>query len=583
MTIFNMLSLFGGLALFLYGMHIMSSGLENMSGGMLERTLERTTNNRVKAVLLGAAVTALIQSSSATTVMAVGFVNGGIMSLTQATGIIMGANIGTTVTAWILSLTGIEGSSVLVQLLKPTSFSPILAVIGVSMILFAKQEKRRTVGSILAGFAVLMYGMNMMSSAVSPLKDMPEFVSFMTAFTNPLLGVLAGTLITGIIQSSSASVGILQALSLTGGITYGMAIPIILGQNIGTCVTALISCIGASKNAKRTAMVHLYFNIIGTILFLSGFYIVNAFVHFSFLDSPLDPAHIAIIHTSFNVVATAIMLPASSLLVKLATWTIREKAAPQEEWPLDERFLDMPAFALEQCKNVIDRMAVLSKDTILMALGTVSNYDDKVIAAVTENEDVIDRYEDRLGSYLVQLSTRKLLPEDSLEIGMFLHMIGDFERISDHAVNLTEVAQEMHDKQIDFSDVAKSDLRVFSAALTKILEISVDAFLNEDITEAKQVEPLEEVIDALQAEIRARHIARLQEGTCTIELGFVLSDLLTNLERVSDHCSNIAATLIQTKNDAFDMHSYLESVKAAGGDQEFTARVQSYSEQFKLQ
>ena len=583
MTIFNMLSLFGGLALFLYGMHIMSSGLENMSGGMLERTLERTTNNRVKAVLLGAAVTALIQSSSATTVMAVGFVNGGIMSLTQATGIIMGANIGTTVTAWILSLTGIEGSSVLVQLLKPTSFSPILAVIGVSMILFAKQEKRRTVGSILAGFAVLMYGMNMMSRAVSPLKDMPEFVSFMTAFTNPLLGVLAGTLITGIIQSSSASVGILQALSLTGGITYGMAIPIILGQNIGTCVTALISCIGASKNAKRTAMVHLYFNIIGTILFLSGFYIVNAFVHFSFLDSPLDPAHIAIIHTSFNVVATAIMLPASSLLVKLATWTIREKAAPQEEWPLDERFLDMPAFALEQCKNVIDRMAVLSKDTILMALGTVSNYDDKVIAAVTENEDVIDRYEDRLGSYLVQLSTRKLLPEDSLEIGMFLHMIGDFERISDHAVNLTEVAQEMHDKQIDFSDVAKSDLRVFSAALTKILEISVDAFLNEDITEAKQVEPLEEVIDALQAEIRARHIARLQEGTCTIELGFVLSDLLTNLERVSDHCSNIAATLIQTKNDAFDMHSYLESVKAAGGDQEFTARVQSYSEQFKLQ
>ncbi len=583
MTIFNVLSLFGGLALFLYGMHIMSQGLESMSGGMLERTLERTTNNRIKAVLLGAGVTAIIQSSSATTVMAVGFVNGGLMSLTQATGVIMGANIGTTVTAWILSLTGLEGSSLLVQLLKPTSFSPVLAAIGVAMILFAKKERKRTIGSILAGFAVLMYGMHMMSSAVSPLRDMPEFVSFMTAFKNPLLGVLAGALITGIIQSSSASVGILQALSLTGGITYGVAIPIIMGQNIGTCITALISCIGASKNAKRTAMVHLYFNLIGTLLFLAGFYITNAFVHFSFLDSPLDPAHIAIIHTSFNVVSTAILLPASSLLVKLAKMTIHDKAAPQEEWPLDERFLDMPAFALEQCKNVIDRMAVLSKETILMALSTVSHYDEKVVATVIENEDIIDRYEDRLGSYLVQLSTRKLLPKDSHEIGMFLHMIGDFERISDHAVNLTEVAQEMHDKQIGFSDEAKSDIKVFSAALTKILDISVDAFLNEDLLEAKQVEPLEEVIDALQAEIRARHISRLQEGTCTIELGFVLSDLLTNLERVSDHCSNIAATLIQTKNDAFDMHSYLESVKAAGGDQEFTARVKMYSEQYKLQ
>ncbi len=582
MTIFNVLSLFGGLALFLYGMHIMSQGLESMSGGMLERTLERTTNNRIKAVLLGAGVTAIIQSSSATTVMAVGFVNGGLMSLTQATGVVMGANIGTTVTAWVLSLTGLEGSSLIVQLLKPTSFSPVLAAVGVAMILFAKKERKRTIGSILAGFAVLMYGMHMMSSAVSPLRDMPEFVSFMTAFTNPLLGVLAGALITGIIQSSSASVGILQALSLTGGITYGMAIPIIMGQNIGTCITALISCIGASKNAKRTAMVHLYFNLIGTLLFLAGFYITNAFVHFSFLDSPLDPAHIAIIHTSFNVASTAILLPASSLLVKFAKMTVHDKAAPQEEWPLDERFLDMPAFALEQCKNVIDRMAVLSKETILMALSTISHYDEKVVATVIENEDIIDRYEDRLGSYLVQLSTRKLLPKDSHEIGMFLHMIGDFERISDHAVNLTEVAQEMHDKQIGFSDEAKSDIKVFSAALTKILDISVDAFLNEDLLEAKQVEPLEEVIDALQAEIRARHISRLQEGTCTIELGFVLSDLLTNLERVSDHCSNIAATLIQTKNDAFDMHSYLESVKAAGGDQEFTARVKMYSEQYKL-
>jgi len=582
MTIFNVLTLLGGLALFLYGMHLLSTSLESMSGGVLERTLERSTSNRYKAVLLGAAVTAVIQSSSATTVMAVGFVNGGLMTLSQAVGIVMGANIGTTATAWILSLTGIEGSSILVQLLKPTSFTPVLAAVGVAMVMFSKREKRRTIGSVLCGFAVLMFGMSTMSKAVAPLSDMPQFTEFMTTFSNPVLGILTGALITGVIQSSSASVGILQALSTTGGVTYGIAIPIIMGQNIGTCVTALISCIGASKNAKRTAMVHLYFNVIGSLLFMAGFYIANAFVHFSFLDEPLDPAHIAIIHTAFNVVTTALLLPASSLLVKLATLSVREKHVEEEEWPLDERFLDMPAFALEQCKNVMERMALLSKETLLLALGAVAKFDEKAIAKVLENEDNIDRYEDRLGTYLVKLSTRKLLPKDSLEISMFLHMIGDFERISDHAVNLTEVAEEMHTKQISFSPAAQEEIRIFSAALTQIINLAFDAFLREDLLEAKQVEPLEEVIDALQAEIRARHIARLQEGTCTIELGFVLSDLLTNLERVSDHCSNIAATLIQTKNDAFDMHSYLESVKAAGGDQDFTARVESYSKQFKL-
>jgi len=582
MTIFNVLTLLGGLALFLYGMHLLSTSLESMSGGVLERTLERSTSNRYKAVLLGAAVTAVIQSSSATTVMAVGFVNGGLMTLSQAVGIVMGANIGTTATAWILSLTGIEGSSILVQLLKPTSFTPVLAAVGVAMVMFSKHEKRRTIGSVLCGFAVLMFGMSTMSKAVAPLSDMPQFTEFMTTFSNPVLGILTGALITGVIQSSSASVGILQALSTTGGVTYGIAIPIIMGQNIGTCVTALISCIGASKNAKRTAMVHLYFNVIGSLLFMAGFYIANAFVHFSFLDEPLDPAHIAIIHTAFNVVTTALLLPASSLLVKLATLSVREKHVEEEEWPLDERFLDMPAFALEQCKNVMERMALLSKETLLLALGAVAKFDEKAIAKVLENEDNIDRYEDRLGTYLVKLSTRKLLPKDSLEISMFLHMIGVFELVSDHAVNLTEVAEEMHTTQISFSPAAQEEIRIFSAALTQIINLAFDAFLREDLLEAKQVEPLEEVIDALQAEIRARHIARLQEGTCTIELGFVLSDLLTNLERVSDHCSNIAATLIQTKNDAFDMHSYLESVKAAGGDQDFTARVESYSKQFKL-
>ena len=582
MTIFNLLSLFGGLALFLYGMHLMSTSLESMSGGVLERTLERSTSSKFKALLLGTVATAVIQSSSATTVMTVGFVNGGIMTLNQAVGIIMGANIGTTATAWILSLTGIQGSSLIVQLLKPTSFTPVLAVIGIALIMFSKKERKKTVGAVLCGFAVLMYGMHMMSSAVTPLADMPEFTKIMTAFSNPVLGVLTGALLTGIIQSSSASVGILQALSMTGGVTYGIAIPIIMGQNIGTCVTALISCIGATKNAKRTAMVHLYFNIIGTVFFLVLFYVLNGILHFSFLDDVLDPAHIAVIHTSFNLAATALLLPASGLLVRLAKLTVPDKQVTEEEWPLDERFLDLPAFALEQCKNVIERMATLSRDTLLLSLDTIEQYDAKSIAKVIENEEVIDRYEDRLGTYLVQLSTRKLMEQDSNEIGMFLHMIGDFERISDHAVNLTEVAQEMHDKKISFSDAAKAELRIFSAALIEILNNSIDAFLTENLDEARMIEPLEEVIDAIQADIRARHILRLQEGTCTIELGFVLSDLLTNMERVSDHCSNIAATLIQTKNETFDMHSYLQSIKAADGNQEFNDRVNEYSEKFAL-
>lgn len=582
MTVFNVLSMLGGLALFLYGMHLMSSSLESMSGGVLERALEKSTSSRFKALLLGTIATGIIQSSSATTVMTVGFVNGGIMTLNQAVGIIMGANIGTTATAWILSLTGLQGSSLIVQLLKPTSFTPVLAVIGVILVMFSKKQRQKAIGAVLCGFAVLMYGMHMMSTAVAPLADMPEFVNIMTKFSNPVLGVLTGAVITGIIQSSSASVGILQALSLTGGITYGIAIPIIMGQNIGTCVTALLSCIGATKNAKRTAMVHLYFNIIGTVIFLTLFYTLNAILHFTFLDDVLDPANIAVIHTSFNVLTTAILLPASSLLVKLATLSIPDKQVKEEEWPLDERFLDLPAFALEQCRNVIERMATLSRDTFLLALGTIEKYDTKAIAKVIENESEIDKYEDRLGTYLVQLSTRKLMEQDSNEIGLFLHMIGDFERISDHAVNLTEVAQEMHDKKLSFSDAAKQEIRVFSAALTEILNNAVHAFLTEDLDEARMVEPLEEVIDAMQAEIRARHVLRLREGACTIELGFVLSDLLTNMERVSDHCSNIAATLIQTKNETFDMHSYLQSVKAADGNQEFAAHVKEYSQRFAL-
>ncbi len=586
MTIFEVLSLIGGLAFFLFGMQVMSGGLERMSGGMLERTLEKTTDSKLKAVLVGAGVTALIQSSSATTVMAVGFVNGGIMTISQATGIIMGANIGTTITAWILSLTGIEGGAIWVQLLKPTSFSPVLAAIGAVLVLFAKRDKKRTVGTILCGFAVLMYGMNLMTRSVAPLAELPQFASFMTMFSNPMLGVLAGAVVTGVIQSSAASLGILQALSMTGGVSYGMAIPLIMGQNIGTCVTALLSCIGATRNAKRTAMVHLYFNVIGTLIFLAAFYLLNAIFHFDFLTMPIEPAMIAGVHTIFNLSATAVLLPFSDMLGKLATWTIRDKAEkrPEEEWPLDDRFLGMPAFALEQCRGVMNQMAQLSHDTILLALSTLQKYDAATVAQVVDNETAVDRYEDRLGDYLVKLSTKELLPEDSRMIGEYLHVIGDFERISDHAINITEVAEEMYNKSITFSQKARDELAVFGRALNEILRLAVESFSEDDLEKARMVEPLEDVIDALHAEMKSRHIERLRAGECTIELGFVLSDLLTNLERVSDHCSNIAACLIQTHQGAFDMHSYLESVKATeGGEhQEFTARMQAYTKEFQL-
>lgn len=589
MTIFEALSLLGGLALFLFGMSIMSGALERMSGGMLERTLKKATNHRLKAVGLGAAVTAVTQSSSATTVMVVGLVNSGIMAISQATGIIMGANIGTTVTAWILSLAGISSGSVWVQLFKPEAFSPILAAIGAALVLFSKREKRRTIGSILCGFAVLMYGMMLMTAAVQPLAELPQFTAVLTSISNPILCVLVGMLFTAVIQSSSASVGVLQALSLTGAISYSVAIPIIMGQNIGTCVTALLSCIGANKNAKRTAMVHLYFNIIGTLLFMAAFYILNAFLHFAFLDDMIDPAMIAVIHTAFNLATTALLLPFSEQLARLATISIpekkgREAVPPAEEWPLDERFFSVPAFALEQCKGVLDRMARLSHETMGLSLGVLAHFDAATVARVMENEVALDRYEDRLGGYLVKLSTKQLLPQDGRRISEYLHVIGDLERIGDHAVNIIEVAEEMHGKGIHFSKAAKADLAVFIGALNEILTITLDAFYNEDAEKASWVEPLEDVIDALHAELKARHVERLQRGECTMELGFVLSDLLTNLERVSDHCSNIAACLIQTQQGSFDMHNYLASVKAAGsGDhEEFVKRMQTYSERFTL-
>ena len=565
MDFFSVLSMIGGLALFLYGMHVMGDGLAKVSGGKMEKILESLTSSPLKAVGLGALVTAVIQSSSATTVMVVGFVNSGIMKLSQAVGIIMGANIGTTVTSWILSLSGIESDSFFVQLFKPTSFSPILAMIGVAFLLFAKSERKKDVGTIFLGFAVLMYGMDSMSAAVKPLADVPEFTGILTAFSNPLLGMLAGALLTAVIQSSSASVGILQALCVTGAVSYGAAIPIILGQNIGTCVTALLSAIGAKKNAKRAAMVHLYFNIIGPTVFLIVFYGLNLVVHFGFLEQSANAAGIAVAHSAFNIFATAVLLPFSKGLEKLACLTIRDE---KEETTLSEgaqlldiRFLEKPAFAMEQSRNVAKRMADASKDALFTALSLFKEYSTEQEKTVVEEENRVDDYEDALGSYLVKLGQKDLNQQDSRDLSIILHCIGDFERISDHAVNIMESARELHEKGMTFSEKALEELKVIIRAVTDIVDTSYIVFEDKNQELAKKVEPLEEIIDELNMELKSRHVRRLRKGTCTIEQGFVLSDVLTSLERIADHCSNIAVCVSQVSEDSFDTHSYLHDMK----------------------
>lgn len=565
MDFFSVLSMIGGLALFLYGMHVMGDGLSKVSGGKMEKILEGLTSNPLKAVGLGALVTAVIQSSSATTVMVVGFVNSGIMKLSQAVGVIMGANIGTTITSWILSLSGIESDSFFIQMFKPTSFSPILAIIGVAFLLFAKSEKKKDIGTIFLGFAVLMFGMDSMSAAVKPLADVPEFTGILTAFSNPLLGMLAGALLTAVIQSSSASVGILQALCVTGAVSYGVAIPIILGQNIGTCVTALLSAIGAKKNAKRAAMVHLYFNIIGTTVFLIVFYGLNMVLHFKFLGQAADAAGIAVAHSAFNIFATAILLPFSSGLEKLACLTIRdeEETEPQSEAAqlLDVRFLEKPAFAMEQSRNAAKKMAEASKESLFTALSMLGDYREADAEKVVAEENNVDEYEDALGSYLVKLGQKDLNVHDSRDLSIILHCIGDFERISDHAVNIMESAKELHEKELRFSEKALEELKVISKAVVDIVDISYEVFENTNIENAKRVEPLEEIIDELNKELKSRHVRRLREGKCTIEQGFILSDITTSLERIADHCSNIAVCILQVAEDSFDTHSYLNAVK----------------------
>ena len=591
MNIFGILSMIGGLALFLYGMDAMGAGLSKLSGGRMERLLEKLTSKRIMAVLLGAGVTAVIQSSSATTVMVVGFVNSGIMKLNQAVGIIMGANIGTTITSWLLSLTGIQGSSFVLQMLKPSSFSPILAVIGVGLIMFTKNEKKKDIGSIFIGFAILMYGMEAMSGAVAPLADNEKFTGILTMFSNPLLGLLAGTILTAVIQSSSASVGILQALCATGAVNFSTAPPIIMGQNIGTCITAIISSIGTSKNAKRTAAVHLFFNITGTIIFMVVFYTLNVFIHFQFLNTAASPAGIAVIHSLFNIGATILLFPFANLLEKMAIFVIPDKESEMEEMEeekinpdlarLDERFLDKPGFAMEECRSVAINMARKSQKAMNLAIDLLGEYSDKTADRVEKLENQIDQYEDALGTYLVKLSGRELSIKDSRVLSVLLHCIGDFERISDHAVNIRDAAVEMHKKDLKFSEKAKQELRVFSNAIRDILDRAVMAFETGDVELAKEVEPLEQVVDALNKEEKQRHINRLRTGTCTIELGFILSDISTNFERAADHCSNIAVCLLQVDEGGFDTHEYLDILKEENSE-EFQHEYMELSERYAL-
>jgi len=585
MDLFNVLTMIGGLALFLYGMHVMGDGLAKTSGGKLEGILEKFTSKTSLAVLLGALVTSVIQSSSATTVMVVGFVNSGIMKLNQAVGIIMGANIGTTITSWILSLAGIESDNIFIKMLKPSSFSPIFAIVGVCMMLFAKSTKKKDIGSIMAGFAILMTGMDTMSKALEPLSGVPEFTNLFIMFKNPVLGVIAGALLTAAIQSSSASVGILQALCLTGSVTYASAIPIIMGQNIGTCVTALLSGIGASKNAKRAALVHFYFNIIGTILFMTVFYTLNVFIDFPFLEDAAGAAGIAVVHSTFNIAATLCLLPFKKLLVNLAMFTIRDSGILQAEGNelalLDERFLEQPAFAVAQAKKTAIQMAEAAQEALFKAISLRHKYDDAGAENVMELENLVDRYEDEIGTYLMKINNAELTVNDSQVVTMILHCIGDFERISDHAVNIMETAKEVNKKSEHFSDKAKAELDVYEAALHEIVTMTCDVFAGCDTELATHVEPLEEVIDNINDEVKKKHVKRLRKGKCTIGLGFVLSDLTTNYERVADHCSNVAACIIQAKDDTLETHEYIDNLKENDAIR-FNREYKEYRKKYRL-
>lgn len=582
MDVFSVITLLGGLAFFLYGMNVMSSGLERLAGSKLEGLLKKMTSNPVKSLLLGIGITAVIQSSSAVTVMLVGLVNSGIMGIGQTIGVIMGSNIGTTVTAWLLSLTGIEGDNVFIKLLKPENFSLIFALVGIILTMMSKSNKKKDIGAILLGFAVLMFGMNMMGDAVEPLKESPAFKEMMTAFSNPIIGVLVGLVITAIIQSSSASVGILQAIALTGGITYSMAIPIIMGQNIGTCVTALISSIGVNRNAKKVAVVHISFNIIGTTVFLSLYCILNAIFKFAFSDMPIGVAGIAIVHTIFNVAATLMLMPFTKALEKLANFILKDKkVVPSEQGEfLDSRLLNTPSVAINECDAMAHKMAKVAKDTLLLAIDTVRNFKQENVDKVLDFEERLDKYEDMLGTYLVKMSTKTVSEADSKRISRILHSIDDFERLGDHAVNILAVAQELNEKKLEFSEQARREIETLAGALEEILKLTTDAYQTGDVSVAARVEPLEQVIDDIVDVIKDGHVTRLRKGACTIEMGFILSDLLNNYERVSDHCSNIALSVIQVAHNEFDAHRYIQDIKYSP---EFNNYYKQYSEKFSIQ
>ncbi len=579
MDIFDVLALIGGLCLFLFGMNIMGEALERQAGGSLNSILGKMTSNRILAFLTGIGVTAIIQSSSATTVMAVGFVNSGIMTLRQAIGVIMGANVGTTITAWILGLTGLEGSGI-IEFMKPTSFTPLLALIGVIFYIFLKNGKRKNTGLILLGFATLIFGMDAMSTAVKGLKDVPQFGEILLLFQNPLLGVLAGAVLTAIIQSSSASVGILQALSVTGGVTYGAAIPIIMGQNIGTCITAILSCVGANKNARRTALVHLCFNLIGTLVWVTVFWIVKAAMAPALLNSPIDGWGIAICHSAFNIACTALMLPLGGFLERLVCRLIPDSKQPEKFAELDERLLVTPSIALERCRAVAEQMALCAAGTLTAGMDALHSYSKELAEKVRKGEEETDEYEDMLGSYLVKLSAANLGEEENAQAAMLLKAIGDFERISDHGVNLLEVAEELEEKKLKLSDAAREELETLLAAVREIIRLSFAAFAENDAEKAEQVEPLEEVIDELKDALRTRHIIRLQQGICSIETGFVWSDLLTGLERIGDHCSNLAGCIIDLANHNMNMHHNLREVKAES--KVYDELYRSYAAQYRL-
>lgn len=589
MDIFSVLTMVGGLALFLYGMDVLGDGLKKVSGGKLEIILEKLTSNKLMAILLGAGVTAVIQSSSATTVMVIGFVNSGIMKLSQAVGVILGANVGTTVTAWLLSLTGLEGSSLVLQLLKPSSFSPILAIVAVIILSMSKKGKHKDVATIMIGFAVLMIGMDTMSNAVKPLAEIPEFTNILLMFSNPVLGMLIGLVLTAIMQSSSASIGILQAMCVSGAVSYSTAIPIIMGQNIGDCVAALLSSASAGRMAKRAAFVNLYYKIIKAAVFMAVFYTLNAFLHFAFLGKPASALGVAVIHTAFNVVSVILIYPFTQVLEKLVYLTIpksdaenqAQEAVGREIQILDSRFLSRPGLALEHCKNAAIDMANLARESLFLSIQLLESFDKKAADKVIELEELVDNYEDELGSYLVKLSSKHLTEKDSQEISVLLHSIGDFERISDHAINIMESAEEMHEKKLYFSRKAEEELKIFTEAIRDIVNTTVQVFQQEDLKLAAMVEPMEETVDNLNSEIKKRHVKRLRKGKCTIEMGFVLSDITTNYERVSDHCSNIALCLLQLNEENFGTHGFQDSMSVRD-NAAFTAEVNRLKEHYQL-